>query len=131
MWAPDYPWGLTEAQYEQELARDLRIFGQRDQAVEAVRVLGRFDGDELQAALNLFRFGSSPGAIEALHRMNKEIDIRHVLSAVRVPTLICADRKTLSYLQRLLATSQVRSRRPEWSRFAAPAISRSAGIQRC
>jgi class 3 adenylate cyclase len=51
-------------------------------------VLGRFDGDELQAALNLFRFGSSPGAIEALHRMNREIDIRHVLSAVRVPTLV-------------------------------------------
>jgi class 3 adenylate cyclase len=88
MWAPDYPWGLTEADYEQELARDLRIFGPRQQAVKAVRVLGRFDGDELQAALNLFRFGSSPGAIEALHRMNREIDIRHVLSAVRVPTLV-------------------------------------------
>ena len=30
----------------------------------------------------------SPGALEALHRMNKEIDIRQVLPAVRVPTLI-------------------------------------------
>lgn len=88
MWAPDYPWGLTEQQYESELARDLRIFGRREDASEAVRVLGRFDGDELQTALNLFRFGSSPGALVALHQMNKEIDVRHVLSAVRVPTLI-------------------------------------------
>jgi class 3 adenylate cyclase len=88
MWAPDYPWGLTEQQYERELARDLRIFGRREEASEAVRVLGRFDGDELQTALNLFRFGSSPGALVALHQMNKEIDVRHVLSAVRVPTLI-------------------------------------------
>src|SRR5512133_2085370 len=88
MWATDYPWGLTEQQYEHELARDLRIFGRREEASEAVRVLGRFDGDELQTALNLFRFGSSPGALVALHQMNKEIDVRHVLSAVRVPTLI-------------------------------------------
>jgi class 3 adenylate cyclase len=88
MWAPDYPWGLTEEQYERELGRDLRIFGSREQASEAIQVLGRFDDDELQTALNLFRFGSSPGALMALHRMNREIDVRHVLSAVRVPTLI-------------------------------------------
>src|SRR5581483_1188771 len=36
----------------------------------------------------LLRWGSSPGALEALHRMNKEIDVRHVLTAVRVPTLV-------------------------------------------
>jgi class 3 adenylate cyclase len=88
MWAPDYPWGLTEQQYERELERDLRIFGPRKEAAEAVRVLGRFQGDELQTALDLFRFGSSPGALVALHRMNKEIDVRHLLSAVRVPTLV-------------------------------------------
>jgi pimeloyl-ACP methyl ester carboxylesterase len=88
MWAPDYPWGLTEQEYERELERDLRIFGSREQASDAIRALGRFEGDELQAALNLFRFGSSPGALAALHRMNKEIDVRHVLAAVRVPTLI-------------------------------------------
>jgi class 3 adenylate cyclase len=88
MWAPDYPWGLTEEEYEREVERDLRIFGPLDRAREAVSALGRFDDDELRSALDLFRFGSSPGALEALHRMNKEIDIRSVLPAVRVPTLI-------------------------------------------
>jgi pimeloyl-ACP methyl ester carboxylesterase/class 3 adenylate cyclase len=88
MWAPDYPWGRTEEQYEREVERDLRIFGPRQQAREAVRVLGRFSDTEVESFLQMLRFGASPGALEALHRMNKEIDVRHVLPAVRVPTLI-------------------------------------------
>jgi pimeloyl-ACP methyl ester carboxylesterase len=88
MWAPDYPWGLTDQEYERQLERDLRIFGARDRASEAVGVFGAFDDEELKSVLDLFRFGSSPGALEALHRMNKEIDVRQVLPAVRVPTLI-------------------------------------------
>jgi pimeloyl-ACP methyl ester carboxylesterase len=54
MWAPDYPWGLTEEEYERELPRDLRIFGPLERASEAVGSLGRFDEDEKQSAANLF-----------------------------------------------------------------------------
>jgi hypothetical protein len=32
MWAPDYPWGRTEGEYEREVQRELRIFGPREQA---------------------------------------------------------------------------------------------------
>ena len=39
-------------------------------------------------SLDYLRYGASPGMLEALLRMNKEIDIRHVLPAVRVPTLV-------------------------------------------
>jgi pimeloyl-ACP methyl ester carboxylesterase/class 3 adenylate cyclase len=88
MWAPDYPWGKTEAQYEHEVQRALRVFGPRDQALEAVRTLGQFTDVEAESFLQMLRFGSSPGALEALHRMNKDIDVRHVLPTVRVPTLI-------------------------------------------
>jgi pimeloyl-ACP methyl ester carboxylesterase len=88
MWAPDYPWGRTEDEYEREVERDLRLFGPADRAGEATRAIGRFTDEEVQSYLELVRFGSSPGALEALHRMNKEIDVRHVLPAVRVPTLI-------------------------------------------
>ena len=88
MWAPDYPWGRTEEEYEREVERDLRIFGPRERAREAVRALGHFEDDEAERFLDMLRYGSSPGALEALHRMNREIDIRHVLPAVRVPTLI-------------------------------------------
>jgi pimeloyl-ACP methyl ester carboxylesterase/class 3 adenylate cyclase len=87
MWAPDYPWGQTEDEYQREVERALRIFGPREQAREAVRSLGRFSDAEVGSFLQMLRFGASP-ALEVLHRMNKEIDVRHILSAVRVPTLI-------------------------------------------
>jgi pimeloyl-ACP methyl ester carboxylesterase len=88
MWAPDYPWGQTEDEYQREVERALRIFGPGEQAREAVRSLGRFSDAEVDSFLQMLRFGASPGALEALHRMNKEIDVRHILSAVRVLTII-------------------------------------------
>jgi len=36
------------------------------------------------------RQGASPGAIEGLMRWNREIDTRHVLDAIRVPSLVIA-----------------------------------------
>jgi pimeloyl-ACP methyl ester carboxylesterase len=88
MWAPDYPWGRTEEEYEREVERELRIFGPRERARESVRTLGAFNDEEVDAFLEMLRFGSSPGTLAALHRMNREIDVRHVLPAVRVPTLV-------------------------------------------
>jgi len=88
MWAADYPWGRTEEEYEREVDRDLRVFGPREEARVAVRALGQFTDAEAESFLQMLRFGAGPGGLEALHRMNKEIDVRHVLPAVRVPTLI-------------------------------------------
>src|SRR6478752_3382116 len=70
MWAPDYPWGSTEEQFRR------------------VGELGQFDDDELSSFVDYLRYGASPGAVEALHRMNREIDVRAVLPSVHVPTLI-------------------------------------------
>jgi hypothetical protein len=88
MWAPDYPWGQTEEAYEREVERNLQVFGPREQGREAVRSLGRFSDEEVDHFLQMLRFGTSPGSLSALHRMNKEIDVRHVLPSVRVPTLV-------------------------------------------
>jgi pimeloyl-ACP methyl ester carboxylesterase len=88
MWAPDYPWGRTEDEYDREVQDELRIFGPRAQARASVQALGTLRKDEVDAFIEIIRYGSSPGALTALHRMNKEIDIRHVLLAVRVPTLV-------------------------------------------
>lgn len=52
------------------------------------------------------RLGASPGAAAALTRMNTEIDLRHVLPAIRVPTLIvhnAGDRTILAECGRHLA----------------------------
>jgi pimeloyl-ACP methyl ester carboxylesterase len=89
MWAPDYPWGRSEEEYRREMERDLRLFGPRDQALEAVRSRIQLVGDqEARQWVDYVRWSGSPGAVEALGLMNKEIDVRHVLPAIRVPTMI-------------------------------------------
>jgi pimeloyl-ACP methyl ester carboxylesterase len=90
MWAPDYPWGRNEDDFRREVDRDLGLFRSRQEALEAVRSRGlRFDDeDEAQQWVNYLRWSGSPGAVEALAAMNKEIDVRHVLPAIRVPTLV-------------------------------------------
>src|SRR2546425_1829972 len=89
MWAPDYPWGRTEEEYRGETERDLGLFGPSDQALNAVRSrLQLADDQEAQQWVDYFRWSGSPGAVEALALMNKDIDVRHVLPAIRVPTLV-------------------------------------------
>jgi pimeloyl-ACP methyl ester carboxylesterase len=90
MWAPDYPWGRTEDEYRREMDRDLGLFRSREEALEAVLSRGlRFEDDEeAQRWVTYYRWSGSPGAVEGLARMNKEIDVRHVLPAIRVPTLV-------------------------------------------
>ena len=88
LWAPDYPWGRTEDEFEREIQQELRVYGSRDDARAAVRSLGRWNDEELEAFLDYLRHGASPGMLEALLRMNRDIDIRHVLPAVRVPTIV-------------------------------------------
>ena len=88
MWAPDYPWGLTDEQFLQETERDRSLFGPRTAALEAVRSRIQVEPEEEELWLDYFRWSGSPGSVEALALMNKEIDVRHVLPTIRVPTLI-------------------------------------------
>jgi pimeloyl-ACP methyl ester carboxylesterase len=88
LWAPDYPWGSTEDEYQREVGRRLSIYGPRKEALDALQSLGRFTDEEAEAFLDYLRYGATPGTFEAFLRMNKEIDIRHVLPSVRVPTLV-------------------------------------------
>src|SRR5438093_12795768 len=50
--------------------------------------LGMKGEQEVEAYIDLLRWGASPGMLEALYRMNREIDIRDVLPTVRVPALV-------------------------------------------
>jgi class 3 adenylate cyclase len=87
LWAPDYPWGPTADQREQWLQRLRREWGtpidletRAPSAAQDAR-FGEWWG-------RMLRLSASPSAAAALMRMNNEIDIRHVLPAIRVPTLI-------------------------------------------
>ena len=88
MWAPDFPWGRREEAYRREVDLALGVFASRAEAREAVRALGMQTDDEVEAFINYVRHSTSPGMLGALYRMNKEIDIRQVLPAVGVPTLV-------------------------------------------
>jgi pimeloyl-ACP methyl ester carboxylesterase len=89
-WAPDYPIGATDEEIE-ELERSIL----EEWGVELIRSFLRqmapsiADDEELvhahaRAALR----AASPAAAAALTRMSAMIDIRHVLPAIRVPTLV-------------------------------------------
>jgi pimeloyl-ACP methyl ester carboxylesterase len=88
LWAPDFPWGRSEQAYQRETDQALQVFAPRAGAREAVRALGMRTEDEVEAYIDFVRYGASPGMLEKLYRMNKEIDIRPVLPTVRVPTLV-------------------------------------------
>jgi len=88
-WAPDYPWARTEAQRQQRCAEIESKWGQ-ESALVSVSSLPSLVGDPhfRQWYANYERFSASPGAALAIFLMNSAIDIRHILPAIRVPTLI-------------------------------------------
>jgi pimeloyl-ACP methyl ester carboxylesterase len=88
MWAPDFPWGRSPEAYKRETEQALGVYASRDQAREVVRGFGVLSDEQVEAYIDLLRYGASPGMLEALYRMNREIDIRDVLPTVRVPTLV-------------------------------------------
>ena len=88
LWAPDYPWGRTEEQYRTDVESERRIYGSRSEAEAFVREQANWEEKDIPSVVDYFRWSASPGTLDALARMNREIDIRHVLPAIRVPTLL-------------------------------------------
>src|SRR5256885_4031145 len=84
---PGYPWGMTEAQLQRTLDRAKETWGR------VVDMRGyaptQIDNPEVARWWATFtQMSASPGDAVELLRMNTLIDIRDVLPAIRVPTLI-------------------------------------------
>lgn len=88
--APDYPWGDDEAESLDAIAQASVELGNRHQQLQEVAREACPDGsdEEIAAFAKFLQYGLSPGGAQALARMNLEIDIRHVLPAIRIPTLV-------------------------------------------
>ncbi len=87
--APDYPWGRTEPEVLRAIAEERVLREQPGYAeVETRSASPNATDEEVHALATYFRHAASPGAEEALDRMNMQIDIRNVLPAIRVPTLV-------------------------------------------
>lgn len=89
MWAPDYPHGATEEQFRAYIERIQADSGSPESARRLARRLApSLDEDGIEALATSIRHGASPGARLALARMNKDVDVRNVLPAIRVSTLV-------------------------------------------
>jgi len=87
IWSEDYPWAPTPEERELDYANVERNWG-RD--VDLEFYAPSMAGDRAYKAwlLRYFRRSASPQAAVALLKMNTQVDIRGVLHAVQVPTLV-------------------------------------------
>jgi class 3 adenylate cyclase len=88
-WSPDYPWGETDEARRREEEETDRDWGTPGFSIEVAKHLAPSEDDATwQPLAVLVRQAASPGAAAALDRMNNEIDVRAILSAVHTPTLV-------------------------------------------
>jgi pimeloyl-ACP methyl ester carboxylesterase/class 3 adenylate cyclase len=100
-WAPDFPWGMTDQDLRAAIDEMDRCWGTEEFAKTALRSWAApslADEPELVSWLAGYtRRAASPGAAMALERMNFEMDVRHVLGAIHVPTLVLAKTGDLDF----------------------------------
>jgi class 3 adenylate cyclase len=90
--SPDFPCGASsEEDWEYRIEQIRTRWGDREFAVEFLREVAPSvaDDPEIQEWMaRLWRQGASPGAAVVIARMAMAVDVRDVLSAIRVPTLV-------------------------------------------
>jgi pimeloyl-ACP methyl ester carboxylesterase len=87
MWAPDHPWGRTDDEMRTILERVDRDWG-RDVHLELWAPSVARNEEARRAITTYWRRAASPGAALTVMRLTTEIDVRHVLPVIRVPTLV-------------------------------------------
>ncbi|MDP3983796.1 MAG: adenylate/guanylate cyclase domain-containing protein [Acidimicrobiia bacterium] len=91
VWSEDYPWGLTREEWVENIKQEASTAGTQEWLDDSLAFfapsLARDDAVK-QWWRRWVLTSASPGAVVALRRMNSEIDVRHTLQAIRVPTLI-------------------------------------------
>lgn len=87
IWAPDYPWAPTPEERQDFYDLIERGWG-GDMDIATLAPSAADDPGAREWLAHYFRSAASPGAALALARMNTQVDIRSILPAIRVPTLI-------------------------------------------
>jgi class 3 adenylate cyclase len=90
-WAPDFPWAETEEESRRSIEEVRAGWGTEAYSRAWVKnaAPSRADDPEFVRWLSrAHRLGASPGAAAAVARMTMDTDVRDVLPAIRVPTLV-------------------------------------------
>lgn len=84
---PDHPWALTEAQHAHFLDRLVASWGKPFNLEYFAPTLAREPGFRDWWA-RMLRSASSPGGVRAVLQVLSQLDVRDILPAVQVPTLV-------------------------------------------
>ena len=85
--APDHPWGFSPEDDARSIERLWREWG-GPIGIEQRAPSAKNDEAFSRWWARFLRMSASPGAAVALAEMSRDVDVRHVLPAIRVPTLI-------------------------------------------
>ena len=85
IWSPDYPWGQTQ---EARIAYTDDLVARWDWEADARKRIPSGDESVQRWWAQRMRAAATPTTVRALMDMNSLVDVRHTLSAVRVPTLV-------------------------------------------
>jgi len=85
--SPDYPWAPTVEDRQREIEHVEQEWG-REMDIDVLAPSAAADPEFKRRLLSYLRRSASPAAAAALLRMNTAIDIRGVLPAIHVPTLV-------------------------------------------
>ena len=88
MWASDYPWGITPELDSQIMEAYEQRWGRGPMGIRVLAPGLADDPAFRHWYIRALRFGGSPGAAMAWYRITADIDVRDILPAIRVPTLI-------------------------------------------
>jgi pimeloyl-ACP methyl ester carboxylesterase len=86
---PSFPWAEPKHEYLAEYEAEAAVWGSEENAREWLEAQGLETTPEaVRERARRDQMAISPGAFLQLGRMNAEIDVRPVLSTIRVPTLV-------------------------------------------
>jgi DNA-binding SARP family transcriptional activator/class 3 adenylate cyclase len=90
-WSPDYPWAWSEDEWDASLKEMDEQWGEPAYSEELVELLAPSalaDPETINRFIRFFRSAASPSTAVAIERMERDTDVREILPAVHVPTLV-------------------------------------------
>jgi len=86
-WAPDYPWAPTKEETDKQLAMLAKDWGGAIDLRDGAPSLAE-DHLAQEWCAAYMRYAAGPKAAIAMWRLGTEVDVRGILSSIRVPTLV-------------------------------------------